>query len=110
MILDLYLITLIVVFIIDYSGFIDSLKFAISSLLTKGKIKTTEFRIKPFDCSLCMTFWVGLIYLLITGQFTLFGITIVCIFSALTDTLYNIILLIKDVITYIINKISDKIC
>lgn len=110
MILDLFLIQLIVVFIVDYSGIIDSIKYAISSFLTKGKMKTTDFRIKPFDCSLCMTFWVGLSYLLITNQFTLFGIAIVCIFSGLSDTLFNVILLIKDIITFIINKISDKIC
>ena len=62
--LKLLCIQLICVLIIDISGFIDSVKWGVSKWLTKGKIQTTDYRIKPFDCSLCMTWWSCLIYMI----------------------------------------------
>jgi hypothetical protein len=67
MILDLICIWFICVLVIDISGFIDSIKYGLSYLLTKGKIPTTDYRLKPIDCSLCATFWCGLIYVLVTN-------------------------------------------
>lgn len=36
----------------------------------KPKLKWVD-NIKPFTCSLCMSFWCGIIYLLCTGNFTI---------------------------------------
>lgn len=70
-ILDLLLIQLIVVFIVDCSGAIDSLKSGLKWLLTNGAMKGSDYDLKPFSCSLCMQWWCGLIYLLVTGHFTI---------------------------------------
>lgn len=94
-ILDLIFIQFILVFIIDISGFIPSLKLFISKYLTKSKIVTDNFSIKPIDCSLCMTHWVGLIYIIYTG-FNLPLYAMVCILSAGTGITYKAILNIKD--------------
>ena len=82
--INLILIQWIVVFIIDISGVVDNLKSLLMKILTKGKIDSNNYRLKPFDCSLCTTFWVGLIYLLCTSQFTIAYIAFICVLSAST--------------------------
>lgn len=107
MIIDLILIQLIIVYVIDLSGVIDSIKLFISKHLTKSKIVTTNFSIKPFDCSLCSTWWIGLIYLIICHSFTIPYIALVALLSFLTPISSNILLLMKDLIGFEINKIYE---
>lgn len=101
-IIDLILLQLITVFIVDLSGGIESLKLFISSYLTKSKIKSTNFPLKPIDCSLCMMHWIGVIYLLFTG-FTIPLYAVVCILSLLTPVTSNLLLYIRDSINKHIN-------
>lgn len=108
-IFNLFLIAVICVFIVDISGAIDSLKSAIKWLLTNGKMKNSNYDLKPLSCSLCMTFWCGLIYLLVTGNFTLMYVAIVCLFSAFSCLLKSGILLVEDIITKIIQLIYKYI-
>ena len=64
--LDVIFIQIIVCFIIDLSGFIQSME--------EGLSKWFKFRCvipKPFSCSLCSGWWINLIYLIITHHFTL---------------------------------------
>lgn len=108
--IDLLLIACIVVFIVDISGFVDSVKSGIKYVLTKGKISNSNYRIKPFDCSLCMTFWTGLIYLYITKNFTIEYIAYVTLLAAISDIIKSYILLVKDLLIYlsrIIYKLID---
>ena len=109
MIIELILIQLIIVFIIDLSGVVDSIKLFISKHLTKNKIVTTNFSIKPFDCSLCTTWWIGLIYLLICHSFTIPYIALVTLLSYLTPLSSSILLLIKDLAIFLINKLNMKL-
>lgn len=111
-ILNLFLITFIVVFIVDVSGAVDSLKSGLKWVLTKGKMSHSDYRLKPFDCSLCTSFWIGLIYLLCTSNFTIPYITCVCLLSASTGLLKDIWFLCEDIIKTIINifyKVIDKL-
>lgn len=108
MLLNLLLIALVCVLIIDISGFVDTIKSLISKLLTNSKFNTTNFRIRPFDCSFCMTFWVGLVYILVTQQFTLVTLALILIMSFITEPLHQLLLLIKDLILKIINYIYDR--
>jgi len=103
--IDLLIIAFIVVFIIDVSGAIDSLKSALKWVFTKGKLKGSDYRLKPFDCSLCSTFWIGLIYLLVTRKFTLPFIGFVCLLSTFSGLIKSTILLLEDIITKIIQLI-----
>lgn len=103
--INLLLIQLILVFIIDLSGVMNSIKYFISKYLTKGKIISDNFRIKPFDCSLCMTFWTSLIYLWLTNSFTLPYISASCLLAFLTPLAKDTLLLVKDLITKLINTI-----
>lgn len=109
MIIDLILIQLIIVFIIDLSGAVESFKLFISKILTKGKIQTTNFDLKPFTCSLCSTWWIGLIYLLICHSFTIPYISLVALLSYLTPLSSSILLLIKDLAIFLVNKLNMKL-
>ena len=105
--LNLIFIQLIVVFIIDLSGFVDTMKSKISSLLTRGRIKSLDYRIRPFDCSLCMTFWSGLIYLFIVDRFTLSLIAFVCLLSITTTLTKDTFYTLYDLFIRLLKKIDD---
>lgn len=93
---DLFSILIISVIVIDISGFVHSIKVAIGKFLG---ISPNSFRIKPFDCSFCMSFWVSLIYLLVVGRFTLLNIAIVLLLCCLTTPLKNLVMSVRDKLT-----------
>ena len=93
---DLFSILIISVLVIDISGFVHSIKVAIGKYLG---ISPNSFRIKPFDCSFCMTFWVSMIYLLVVGRFTLVNIAVVLLLCCLTTPLKNLVMSVRDKLT-----------
>lgn len=105
-IINLLMITVIVVFIIDLSGIVDSIKHLIWRIIVGNKREYRNFNLKPIDCSLCMTFWTGLIYLMTIGQFTLVNIMLVCLFSFLTPVIKDVMITLSDILTWIIQKIN----
>lgn len=108
-VLNLLIINLLIILIIDLSGFVPSLKRLISKTLTKNKINTDEFRIKPFDCSYCMTFWCLMLYLLIIGEFTLPYLFTVIVITHFTDVTKQLMVLSRDLLIKLINKIYEKV-
>ena len=97
-IVNLILIAIIVVFIVDISGAIDSLKSGIKWVLTKGKMNGSDYRLKPLDCSVCTNFWCSLIFLLCIEEFTLPYIACVCVICCFLGFLKNAILLVEDML------------
>lgn len=95
MILDLFLITIIICFIIDISGIIESIEWWLSKWL-KVNCKIP----KPFSCSLCMTFWIGLIWISIF-DFTLLNFVYVCLFATLSENISNMIIIIKQLVQWV---------
>ena len=93
---DLFSILIICVLVIDISGFVHSIKVAIGKYL---KISPNSFRIKPFDCSFCMTFWASMIYLLVVGRFSLVNIAVVLLLCCLTTPLKNLVMSVRDKLT-----------
>lgn len=61
MITDLIYINLIINFIF-FSGAIDEMKKLLSKLLTKNKVSTADYSLKPFDCNLCCVWWCSILY------------------------------------------------
>lgn len=104
--IELLLLQLIIVFVIDISGFVDTMKSKLAKLLTNGKFKSPDFRLRPFDCSLCATFWTGIIYLLITHQFTIPLLAFVCLLSATTTISKDVYFTITDMIIKLLDKIN----
>lgn len=61
-ILNLLIINFVIVYIIDYSGILlDLSKFLYTISGREWKYQIIK---KPFGCSICMTWWISLIYLL----------------------------------------------
>lgn len=104
MFIKLLILQIIIVFIIDLSGFINNLKSFISKQLTGHNFKVS---LKPFDCSLCMTFWVCIIFTLVNSEFTLVNLLITSLLSYFTPITNSILLIIKDLIVYTIKKLES---
>lgn len=105
LIFNLLYIAIILVFIIDYSGFIPTIEEAFSKRILHSKFK---FHIpKPFSCSLCSTFWAGLIYILCISEFNLFNLVLVCLVAASTIVLSELLEFARDFLVKIIYLIRE---
>ncbi len=51
-------------FIADYSGVIQKFKYWLFYRKYTEKTSYQEFRIKPLDCPMCLSFWIGAISLI----------------------------------------------
>ena len=100
-IIDLLLIQFIITGIIDVSGFIGEIEHSLSKWLKiKAKIP------KPFSCATCMTFWTGLIYLLITANLSLLTISLTLFIALMTTVTSGFIILVRDLFLKIITIIE----
>lgn len=100
MIWTLLIIQFLVVAITDYSGFTED---AIKPLFKKWFVVGTPSKI--FICSFCQNWWLGLIALLITGNFTLPWIAAVMGLSILTPVTYLLITFVRDFLEKIIETL-----
>ena len=97
--LELFELTVIVVIIVDISGFIDSIKAFVGKVLNINNVS-----LKPLDCSFCMNFWASLGYLVITNQLSLTAVMVTLLLSTMTPIIKDAIYLIRDLIGKIISK------
>jgi len=97
-----------VVLIIDLSGIIETFKRWISRTLTKGMITNGDFRMKPLDCDFCMNFWIGLFYIIFTGQFSILLVAYILCLSFLAEVTKDTMILLKDFLAKI-NRLLYKI-
>ena len=98
--LDLLCIAWLCVFVIDCSGVIDSIE-------STARRYYPLFRVpKPFSCSLCSTWWYGLLYLAIVGRFTLGYIAICALFAYLTPQIRDIIQFVADCAVRVIDWLN----
>ena len=103
-IINILLLSIIIVFIIDLSGSIEHLvKPIVKHLLHIPSHK--DITLPLIECSLCVTWWCGLIYICIVtiaNAFTfnqfLILVSVLSLVSFLTSTLKDILVLIKDLI------------
>ena len=108
MLIKLLLITLIIVFIVDISGAIDHLINPLVKHILKIP-KSSRIEIPLISCSLCCTFWTGIIYIICMGEFTLLNLFFVCVCAFLTTHIKDLFILIRDILVIIQNKIYDKL-
>lgn len=103
-IVNILLIATIIVFIVDLSGSIENLvKPIVKHFLHIPPHK--DINLPLIDCSLCCTWWIGLIYVCcvtIANTFTfnqfLILVSVLALVSFLTTTLKDALILIKDLI------------
>ena len=100
--LKLFEITVIVVIIVDISGFVDSVKTLIGKVLHINNVS-----LKPLDCSFCLNFWASIGYLVITNELTITAIMVTLLLSTMTPIIKDAIYLMRDLIGKAINKIYN---
>lgn len=100
--IEILLIAVFWVLVIDISGFISHLKARISKWLT-GVVQ--DFSLKPIDCSLCMTWWTCFIIILFNWDFKMIVFSILV--SCFTPVIKDIILMVRDMMSWLINKVWD---
>ena len=98
--MELLLITLMIVYIVDISGAIEEM---VEPMLARIlKVKRVKLK-KPWSCSRCLTFWVGMIYLLVTWTISIPYMAYVCLLSMLTPFFNNLLLMLYEKL----NKLTD---
>lgn len=98
--IDLLLIAVITIYIVDLSGFTESWRSALTKRLKAKDLKP----IRPFDCSLCMVWWVGIIFALCTRAFSLPILAYIALLSFLSIPLGQLLIFIREGITFLVNK------
>lgn len=109
--LNLLILALMIVFVIDLSGFFKTIGKHFYRWVFNNKKEMPEdfdwdyvfigFHI--FKCSLCATFWAGVIYLLATSTFTILNLGYVALLAFLTPVLKDAVVLIKEILITVEN-------
>ena len=102
-ILNLFIISIIWVLILDLSGFALTIDKLFYKIFYPGRPFREDAHFKPFDCSLCMSWWSSLIYLIIVHSLTLPNIAIALLFAWGTTIEKDVFIFVKDLITKVID-------
>ena len=100
-------ITIIWIVILDQLHFWDDFSTMISGWLTNGKIKK-PIQLKPCSCSVCMSFWTNLAYIIVTNQFSILMVLYILVLSWGTPIISSILTLVKNLFLKFINTIANK--
>ena len=101
-IIDIILVALVTIYIVDLSGFTETWLNILSNY--RGR-KITG--LKPFSCSLCMVWWVCLIFSLVTGECSIPMVAFIALLSFLSVPLGQLLILIREAFLKLINKLMD---
>lgn len=101
-------ITVAMVLVIDQFRFVDEITTIISGWMTNGLIRK-PLDIKPFSCSLCSSWWLNLIYIIVTHKLTIPMVLYILLLSWMTPVINDILTLTRETIKRTINRIGDKI-
>lgn len=102
-IFNILLISVICVIIIDCTDIIDSIKHCIWKFAFKNTKPYKDFQFKPFSCSLCMTWWLSLIYLIISHHITLYYIAFALFAAYMTPVINTSLIFVKELFATIFN-------
>lgn len=104
LILNCFLISVCWVLVLDQFRFMDEITSMFSKILTNGHIDK-PIELKPFTCSLCMSWWTNLIYIIVAGGFNVPMLFVILLISWTTPITNDILTLVKTLILKILNKI-----
>lgn len=99
-IINIVCLQFLVVYFVELAQYWKLPTSIINFFLTK---RFQPFQMKPLSCSFCTMFWVGLIYLIITSNFTIPYLAFISLLSFLTRPLYELLCRINDILIKIIN-------
>lgn len=102
--IEIILISIICVYLIDLSKSIDNLIKPLIKRFLKTKANIT---LGPLECSLCLTFWLGLFWMIATSNITQINILTLILASYFTTTIKALLELIKSTLEWIIFKTNE---
>lgn len=103
--LKCFILTFAVCFIVDYSGFMQKVNKALFSTIYGTDAKYNGWYIPLFGCSLCLTWWVVLVYsAFIADMNFVYALGTASIFSYLSSILTDTMKLIKRWCSDILNR------
>lgn len=102
--LQLFFVALAVIFIVDLSGFRETL-VEVASRATGKRIR----EIRPFTCSLCMTFWTTLVFAIATGDISLPVAAYCCALSFASDTIAQAAIFIREAMKALLRWMAGKL-
>lgn len=101
---DLVLATIVVVYVVDCSGFTLSWRGALARIL---RVREDQLRpLKPFDCSTCLVWWTGVAVLLVQRQFSFLTLAFVAVLSLLAFPLSQFMLFIREGLLVLIDRMQ----
>lgn len=106
-VVDILLLVAIIVFIVDLSGFTQTWKKWL------GKWLGVQIgSVPPFDCSLCLSFWTGLIYLVATHHFTIALLAYVTLVAFCTTLIAEVLTALRELVSALVRylwKLIDNL-
>lgn len=104
--LNIFLIAVCWVFVLDISGFWVEFSTWLSRFLLPKGMKPAPFELKPFSCSLCMTFWTSLVYVICIGEWSVLMMAYICLMAWLTPIIKDGLITLSNLINKLINRIN----
>lgn len=102
-IIDLILVAFITIYIVDLSGFTDSWRAALAKALHVKELKP----LPPFDCSLCMVWWVCLAFLLISAKLSIPMVAFSALLSLMSVPFGQLLILLREGFIKLVNKLME---
>lgn len=103
--IELLLLAAIIVFVVDLSGWTQTWLGWLSKFTTKRNYPPVK-DLRPFSCSLCMTWWVGILYALLRNSFTLPVLAYIGALAFLTITIREAFIFLRETLTNAIAKVN----
>lgn len=103
MYLNIFLTALILVYGIDILGFVEEMKIKLFKFVKGKNVIYKPYSLRPFDCSLCLSFWVGILILIFNLKLTIINIAYVCMISFFAPQYKDVLLTVQDMVQNIIN-------
>lgn len=103
--IEILLLSIVINYVVEVSGFGQELKRWIWKVFFFPK-PISNVPDKPFFCPLCLTWWMGLILLIVEGQFNLPMIVALCFVSYLTPITADLMRLVKDLLVKMMDVLN----
>ncbi len=101
---NLLLLAVIVIFVVDISGIVHTLKAALGRWIG-GKVE----RLRPFDCSLCMVWWCSLVYLLVVGRFSMGSVAFVTLLAVCSVQIGGLLQTVRALLQWVVDAVLDAL-
>ena len=104
--IELLLLAAIVVYIVDLSGFKDTI-LSVASRFTARHGYPPVKSLRPFTCSLCSVWWTCLAWAAIRGQFSLPLVAYSAALSFFSLTLYELLIFTREGVLFLLRKMQQ---